>query len=832
MARIRQVLMLGVSFAGLPLLGSLAAVDGASAQSVAPGFDGAQLARNDDGSTGAIALPFAANFFGTTYSQLYVNNNGNVTFGQALGQYTPVGLGAGYRGAPIIAPFFADIDTRNAASGVTSYGTGTYAGQTAFGATWPAVGYYSNHADKTNTFQVIMASRPDTGSGNFDIYFNYARIQFETGDASGGTNGLGGTSASAGYSAGTGDPGTYFELPGSLVNGAFLDGGPNALATGSNNGVPGQFLFPVRGGSVLFASVCQAGDNASTTAVANCGPNQAYTGGIFYTPANTFTLNVLDNTTISAGSRPAAILVMPTSLTEGNPAGDVTINVAASAAVSAPAGIGIQVDNQQGTGTTTITSAGTITAGAAGILSQSGAGAQVITNAGQITAANVGIAASATQGAVTVVNSGQVAAPVGLAANSGSGTVSVTNRGAVGNATVGIAAASNGQVSVANETSDSQIIFGKYGIAAAGAVTTVTNAGTIAQSAALPTQLTQAQLGALPSQFQQVASTTDTTTAGIVAVGAASLVITNTGLIDTPSGVAINTLPSIAAAQVSNAGTINGSLLLNTKSTFANQQGGVFNASGVSTFGGGALTNAGQITLSPGSAFTGLASLGNLAGGTLAATDSNVEVGALTNAGSVQLAGTVGFSNLSSFRNLAGGAVTVSGVTSLGGGALSNAGGIALGAGAALNDVATFDNQGVVATAGASSFGVQSFNNAGIVTLGGNTSISGAFTNSGTLQAARGGAVAISTGAFTNSGLVNLQNGLAGDTLTVNGNYVGRGGQVSLDVSTQNGASDRLVVTGNATGTTRLNLLNLTPGAAFTTSPTVVQVAGQRDANA
>ena len=43
------------------------------------------LARNDDGSTGAVPIGFELNFFGNRYSQLYVNNNGNVTFGSTLG---------------------------------------------------------------------------------------------------------------------------------------------------------------------------------------------------------------------------------------------------------------------------------------------------------------------------------------------------------------------------------------------------------------------------------------------------------------------------------------------------------------------------------------------------------------------------------------------------------------------------------------------------------------------------------------------------------------------------------------------------------------------------
>ena len=72
------------------------------------------LPANDDGSTGEIQLPFAANFFGDVYSSLYVNNNGNVTFTGPQSQYTPFTIDADT--PPIIAPFFADVDTRGAGS--------------------------------------------------------------------------------------------------------------------------------------------------------------------------------------------------------------------------------------------------------------------------------------------------------------------------------------------------------------------------------------------------------------------------------------------------------------------------------------------------------------------------------------------------------------------------------------------------------------------------------------------------------------------------------------------------------------------------------------------
>src|SRR5437016_1606320 len=35
--------------------------------------------RNDDGSSPAQTLPFTPNFFGRTFNQLFVNNNGNLT---------------------------------------------------------------------------------------------------------------------------------------------------------------------------------------------------------------------------------------------------------------------------------------------------------------------------------------------------------------------------------------------------------------------------------------------------------------------------------------------------------------------------------------------------------------------------------------------------------------------------------------------------------------------------------------------------------------------------------------------------------------------------------
>jgi hypothetical protein len=238
---------------------------------VVAGFDASTVVRCDDCATASQSLGFSVNYFGNTYSSTFVSNNGYLTFNSGQSTYTPAGLGAGYSGQPIIAPFFADVDTRPAAGGTTGYGTGIFDGRNAFGVTWTDVGYFANHTDKTNTFQTLLVDRSDIGVGDFDIYFNYDRILWETGDASGGSNGFGGVSAAAGYNAGTGVAGSFGQLAGSLVNGALLDSGGNALVANSNIGVDGRYLFNVRGGEVTNPTPTSPAPEPATWSMMICG---------------------------------------------------------------------------------------------------------------------------------------------------------------------------------------------------------------------------------------------------------------------------------------------------------------------------------------------------------------------------------------------------------------------------------------------------------------------------------------------------------------------------------------------------------------------------------
>ncbi len=211
-----------------------------------PGCAANTLTANDDGSTSAVALPFTMDFFGTSYNSLYVNNNGNVTFSGSLSTFTPFGLLS--TSTVIIAPFFGDVDTTSPGSSEVTYGPTTFGGRTAFCVNWVNVNYFgATTADKLNSFQLLLVDRSDIGVGDFDIYFNYDKIQWETGSASNGTNGLGGDSARVGYSNGTD---TAFELPGSGANGAFLNSSAGGLIHNSRDSLEnGRYIFRVRGGA-------------------------------------------------------------------------------------------------------------------------------------------------------------------------------------------------------------------------------------------------------------------------------------------------------------------------------------------------------------------------------------------------------------------------------------------------------------------------------------------------------------------------------------------------------------------------------------------------------
>ncbi|MEY5001924.1 MAG: hypothetical protein RLZZ211_1960 [Bacteroidota bacterium] len=152
---------------------------------------------NDDGSTGNIPIPFTFNLYGQAYNSLYINNNGNLTFTGPLSTFSATAFPS--VGNAIVAPFWADVDTRNGNGQVLYKIT-----PTAVYVNWVEVGYYAFHGDKLNTFQLIITNGSDPVIDGGNVAFCYQNMDWTTGDASQGVNGFGGVPATCGANKGDG----------------------------------------------------------------------------------------------------------------------------------------------------------------------------------------------------------------------------------------------------------------------------------------------------------------------------------------------------------------------------------------------------------------------------------------------------------------------------------------------------------------------------------------------------------------------------------------------------------------------------------------------------
>jgi hypothetical protein len=220
----------------------------AGADSLLSGFGGDRgfgeriMDPNDDGSSSQLALPFQINFFGNAYNSYWVNNNGNISFSGALSTFTPSLFPISQ--AAMIAPYWADVDTRNRVDNLPSpFMNNVYLANPdskTVVVTWDTVGYFSQNNDKQNTFQLVLKDQSAASgrAGDFDMEFRYGQLQWTTGDASGGENGLGGQPAVAGWNAGAVT--NSYSLIGSGTQNVV------GLVNDSNTGTDGVWRFQVR----------------------------------------------------------------------------------------------------------------------------------------------------------------------------------------------------------------------------------------------------------------------------------------------------------------------------------------------------------------------------------------------------------------------------------------------------------------------------------------------------------------------------------------------------------------------------------------------------------
>eukprot|EP00825_Cyclidium_porcatum_P037254 TRINITY_DN4077_c0_g1_i1.p1 TRINITY_DN4077_c0_g1~~TRINITY_DN4077_c0_g1_i1.p1 ORF type:complete len:533 (-),score=32.26 TRINITY_DN4077_c0_g1_i1:36-1634(-) len=185
---------------------------------------------NDDEYTSEIACLFPFSFFGEVFNSFYINNNGNVSFGTPF--YTFSSTGFPIADFKMLAPFWADVDTRQSGGGYVWYKKEAHR----VVVIWDAVGYFNSQTDKLNTFELIFSDGTDPILGvGYWAGFSYDTMQWTTGSASGGSGGFYGTPATVGVNKGDGTnffqigrfdhPGTDYDGPGDNADGiSFLDG--------------------------------------------------------------------------------------------------------------------------------------------------------------------------------------------------------------------------------------------------------------------------------------------------------------------------------------------------------------------------------------------------------------------------------------------------------------------------------------------------------------------------------------------------------------------------------------------------------------------------------
>ncbi|XP_067318506.1 sushi, nidogen and EGF-like domain-containing protein 1 [Anolis sagrei] len=208
--------------------------------------------KSDDGTSSKINIPVPFTFYGKKYNSLYVNNNGVVSFGVNVSQFTPDPFPLD-GGSPFVAPYWGDVNnlkggdilwrqtqqpallSRCTADINLYFPDIPFTTTWALVATWDRVAYFGTASKKVNTFQAVLITN---GELSF-IMLNYADIQWTTGVASGGNakTGLGGTPAQAGFDSG--DKINYYNIPGSRTSDII-----NIAAT-TNVKTPGRWAFQV-----------------------------------------------------------------------------------------------------------------------------------------------------------------------------------------------------------------------------------------------------------------------------------------------------------------------------------------------------------------------------------------------------------------------------------------------------------------------------------------------------------------------------------------------------------------------------------------------------------
>lgn len=165
----------------------------------------------------ANGLPYSIPFYGRRHPGYFVSVNGVISFDAGVSSYSPEAFPTSLN-LPIVAPYWADVDTRPAQYGgnvyhrvitdyaqrmeigaritacyfgyvsntnptAVSYRRGPFLPTMAIVATWDRVGYYNQKTDRVNTFQAVIAT---DGMETYTLFlYPNKAIWWDMGEASG-----------------------------------------------------------------------------------------------------------------------------------------------------------------------------------------------------------------------------------------------------------------------------------------------------------------------------------------------------------------------------------------------------------------------------------------------------------------------------------------------------------------------------------------------------------------------------------------------------------------------------------------------------------------------
>ena len=302
------------------------------------------MAPNDDGSTASITIPFSFCLYGTSFTSLFINNNGNVSFGTSFSTFSASGFPSS--SFQMVAPFWGDVDTR---------GTGTVQYKitpTAMYVNWQAVGYFNTMTDKVNTFQLIITDGTDPilPAGN-NIAFCYGDMQWTTGSASSGVGGFGGVPATVGVNKGDGVNFIQmgrFDQPGAAYDGPYgANDGVSWLDNQSFyfNSCTGNNIAPIAsinppllggGGACDTLKVCGVNDTLVVSALflsPELGQTTNIAVNLYGTPGFSVINNIPGNSAtadvqiIASAANAGLNVITFTATDDGTPAGVTVVNV-------------------------------------------------------------------------------------------------------------------------------------------------------------------------------------------------------------------------------------------------------------------------------------------------------------------------------------------------------------------------------------------------------------------------------------------------------------------------------------------------------------------------